>query len=182
MVLSLLQSDQSTWCRCARDRYPLQSRATCMPLLKHPYKPFCKPRHQRRALRQSSAPDGCHRFHVSACSILLMGSISVRRFPQGDSNGFCASSGTLCTCLKICRLSAFFSSILQLIYSCTFLPQALYFHSLDGLPVMLWKDTDGRERQGRSRKPMPAGCLFPGMKELSLAAGRTRPNFAEQVD
>ena len=29
---------------------------------------------------------------------------------------------------------------------------------------------------------MPAGCLFPGTKELSLDAGRTRPNFAEQVD
>lgn len=29
---------------------------------------------------------------------------------------------------------------------------------------------------------MPAGCLFPGTKELSLAAGRTRPNFAEQED
>ncbi len=32
------------------------------------------------------------------------------------------------------------------------MPQALFIHSLDGLPVMLWKDTDGRERQGRLRE------------------------------
>lgn len=32
------------------------------------------------------------------------------------------------------------------------MPQALFFLSLDGLPVMLWKDTDGRERQGRLRE------------------------------
>ena len=28
---------------------------------------------------------------------------------------------------------------------------------------------------------MPERCLFPGTKELSLAAGRTRTTFAEQV-
>lgn len=50
-----------------------------------------------------------------------------KRFPQGDSNGFCASSGTLCTCLKTCRLSAFFSSILQLILSCTFSASGIVF-------------------------------------------------------
>ena len=169
MVLSLLQSDQSTWYRCARDRYPLQSRATCRPLLKHPYKPFCKPRHQRRALQQSSAPDGCHRFHVSACSILHMGSISVRRFPQGDSNGFCASSGTLCTCLKICRLSAFFNSILQLILSYTFSASGIVFP----FPWRAACDAlEGHVRKGKARAGHGNRCLkgvcFPERRNCPL--------------
>ena len=52
-------------------------------------------------------------------SMRHIGSISVSSLPQDALKGFVASAGTLFTCLKMCRLSLFLSSICSLILSCT---------------------------------------------------------------